>query len=77
MRNIVYSISAMPQSSMWVPLIITFFWCLYMVWPRVDGANIPYGGLANVVPAWISMGPLVVIWVAWAVAVAILGGPTP
>lgn len=73
MKNIGSSISAMPQSSMWVPIIITFIWCIYMLWPRVDGGNVPYGGLANVLPAWISVGPLVIVWIIWAIVVFVFG----
>jgi hypothetical protein len=58
---------------MWWPIVIMFLWCVFMMWPRVDGGNVPYGGLVNVVPAWFSFGPIIVIWFLWAILVAMLG----
>lgn len=67
------SVQAMPNSSMWWPLITGGLWCLYMLWPRVDGGNVPYGCYATVAPAWFSLGPVAAVWAAWAAIVAVAG----
>jgi hypothetical protein len=73
MTAITDSVAAMPNSSMWWPIILSGLWSFYMVWPRLDGGGVPYGGYANMLPWWASLGPIIFFWVAWAGAVAIAG----
>lgn len=73
MSAIVNEIVAMPHSTMWWPIIIGGLWGIWMLWPRVDGGGVPFGGYANVLPAWFTLGPIVFVWVAWAILVALSG----
>jgi hypothetical protein len=72
MHKIVESAAEMPQSSMWWPIMLGGLWCLIMLWPRHDGGGIPYV-IGAVAPAWFTLGPLVLVWLAWALAVMVFG----
>lgn len=69
MDNIYQSIVAMPHSSMWWPIILGGAWCLFCLWPRFDGGGIPYV-IFVVASVWFSLGPVVFVWVVWALIVA-------
>lgn len=66
------SVQAMPNSSMWWPIILGGLWSVIMFWPRSDGGGIGFS-LALVAPAWFTLGPVAVAWIGWAVIVAAIG----
>jgi hypothetical protein len=72
MQPIWTSAAAMPNSSMWWPLILSGLWAFIIMWPRYDGGHIPYS-LGLVAPGWFTLGPIIAVWVIWAATVVALG----
>lgn len=48
----------------WVALVLSLCWIVFLLWPRTDGGNIPFA-LSAVAPIWFSFGPLALIWSAY------------
>ncbi len=69
MQKIIEAFAAMPNSSLWWPIIFGGAWSLFCFWPRRDGGMIPYN-IALAAPGWVTLGPILFFWLAWAVIVA-------